>query len=309
MSRIVKKLTDLIGSTPLLELTSLNYLPVKILAKLEFFNPGGSVKDRVALSMVEAAEKEGLLKQGGTIIAPTSGNTGIGLALVAATKGYRSITTMPDSMSKERISLLKALGSEVRLTPGIEGMSGAINLAQNLEKELLNSVVIQQFENQVNPKTHELTTGEEIWSDTEGKVDVFVAGVGTGGTVSGVGRALKKHNPSIEIVAVEPKGSPVLSGGKAAPHGQQGIGAGFIPATYHSDVVDKVMTIEDEEAMRTARELALNEGVLVGISSGTALAAAIKLGNMPEYNGKNIVVLLPDGGERYLTTKLFDFSK
>ena len=309
MNRIVKKVTDLIGSTPLLELTSLNYLPVKIIAKLEYFNPGGSVKDRVALSMVEAAEKEGALKKGGTIIAPTSGNTGIGLALVAATKGYKSITTMPDSMSQERISLLKGLGSKVMLTPGVKGMSGAIDLALDLEKELPNSVVMHQFENQVNPKTHELTTGEEIWRDTEGKIDVFVAGVGTGGTVSGVGRALKKHNPSIEIVAVEPMGSPVLSGGKAGAHGQQGIGAGFVPATYHSDVVDKVVTIKDDEAIHTARELAINEGVLVGISSGTALAAAKKLGELPEYRGKNIVVLLPDGGERYLTTKLFDFTE
>lgn len=309
MNRIVKKVTDLIGSTPLLELTSLNYLPVKIIAKLEYFNPGGSVKDRVALSMVEAAEKEGALKKGGTIIAPTSGNTGIGLALVAATKGYKSITTMPDSMSQERISLLKGLGSKVVLTPGVKGMSGAIDLALDLEKELPNSVVMHQFENQVNPKTHELTTGEEIWRDTEGKIDVFVAGVGTGGTVSGVGRALKKHNSSIEIVAVEPMGSPVLSGGKAGAHGQQGIGAGFVPATYHSDVVDKVVTIKDDEAIHTARELAINEGVLVGISSGTALAAAKKLGELPEYRGKNIVVLLPDGGERYLTTKLFDFTE
>ena len=266
MKKIVKKLTDLIGSTPMLELASYNEtknLEATLIAKLEYFNPAGSVKDRIALAMVEDAESKGFLKQGGTIIEPTSGNTGVGLAFVSSVKGYRLILTMPDSMSVERRNLLKALGAELVLTPGAEGMKGAINKAEALKEEINGSIILQQFENPANPAIHIKTTGQEIWNDTDGKVDIFVAGVGTGGTVSGVGEALKKHNPKVKIVAVEPASSPILSGGKPGPHKIQGIGANFIPKTYNAKVVDEVMKIENDDAIRTSRELSKKEGLLV----------------------------------------------
>lgn len=282
MSKISSKLTDLIGSTPLLELTNYNAakgLKAKVIAKLEYFNPAGSVKDRIALAMVEDAEAKGTLKKSGTIIEPTSGNTGVGLALVAASKGYRLILTMPETMSVERRNLLKALGAELHLTPGADGMKGAIAKAMALQTEIEGSVVLQQFENPANPEVHKRTTGPEIWSATDGKVDMFVAGVGTGGTVSGVGSALKAKNPSIKIIAVEPASSPVLSGGKPGPHKIQGIGAGFVPKNYDASVVDEVVQIENDEAIRVGRELSTKEGLLVGISSGAAVAAATKLLN------------------------------
>ena len=311
MSKISTKLTDLIGSTPLLELTNYNAakgLKAKVIAKLEYFNPAGSVKDRIALAMVEDAEAKGTLKKSGTIIEPTSGNTGVGLALVAASKGYRLILTMPETMSVERRNLLKALGAELHLTPGADGMKGAIAKAMALQTEIEGSVVLQQFENPANPEVHKRTTGPEIWSATDGKVDMFVAGVGTGGTVSGVGSALKAKNPSIKIIAVEPASSPVLSGGKPGPHKIQGIGAGFVPKNYDASVVDEVVQIENDEAIRVGRELSTQEGLLVGISSGAAVAAATKLAQRPENAGKNIVVLLPDTGERYLSTDLYAFD-
>jgi cysteine synthase len=311
MSKISSKLTDLIGSTPLLELTNYNAakgLKAKVIAKLEYFNPAGSVKDRIALAMVEDAEAKGTLKKSGTIIEPTSGNTGVGLALVAASKGYRLILTMPETMSVERRNLLKALGAELHLTPGADGMKGAIAKAMVLQTEIEGSVVLQQFENPANPEVHKRTTGPEIWSATDGKVDMFVAGVGTGGTVSGVGSALKAKNPSIKIIAVEPASSPVLSGGKPGPHKIQGIGAGFVPKNYDASVVDEVVQIENDEAIRVGRELSTQEGLLVGISSGAAVAAATKLAQRPENAGKNIVVLLPDTGERYLSTDLYAFD-
>jgi cysteine synthase len=311
MSKISSKLTDLIGSTPLLELTNYNAakgLKAKVIAKLEYFNPAGSVKDRIALAMVEDAEAKGTLKKSGTIIEPTSGNTGVGLALVAASKGYRLILTMPETMSVERRNLLKALGAELHLTPGADGMKGAIAKAMALQTEIEGSVVLQQFENPANPEVHKRTTGPEIWSATDGKVDMFVAGVGTGGTVSGVGSALKAKNPSIKIIAVEPASSPVLSGGKPGPHKIQGIGAGFVPKNYDASVVDEVVQIENDEAIRVGRELSTQEGLLVGISSGAAVAAATKLAQRPENAGKNIVVLLPDTGERYLSTDLYAFD-
>ncbi|EGJ70538.1 cysteine synthase A [Bacteroides coprosuis DSM 18011] len=311
MKKIVKKLTDLIGSTPMLELASYNEtknLEATLIAKLEYFNPAGSVKDRIALAMVEDAESKGFLKQGGTIIEPTSGNTGVGLAFVSSVKGYRLILTMPDSMSVERRNLLKALGAELVLTPGAEGMKGAINKAEALKEEINGSIILQQFENPANPAIHIKTTGQEIWNDTDGKVDIFVAGVGTGGTVSGVGEALKKHNPKVKIVAVEPASSPILSGGKPGPHKIQGIGANFIPKTYNAKVVDEVMKIENDDAIRTSRELSKKEGLLVGISSGAAVAAATQLAKRPENKGKMIVVLLPDTGERYLSTDLYAFE-
>lgn len=311
MKKIVKKLTDLIGSTPMLELASYNEtknLEATLIAKLEYFNPAGSVKDRIALAMVEDAESKGFLKQGGTIIEPTSGNTGVGLAFVSSVKGYRLILTMPDSMSVERRNLLKALGAELVLTPGAEGMKGAINKAEALKEEISGSIILQQFENPANPAIHIKTTGQEIWNDTDGKVDIFVAGVGTGGTVSGVGEALKKHNPKVKIVAVEPASSPILSGGKPGPHKIQGIGANFIPKTYNAKVVDEVMKIENDDAIRTSRELSKKEGLLVGISSGAAVAAATQLAKRPENKGKMIVVLLPDTGERYLSTDLYAFE-
>ncbi|MGI6219504.1 MAG: cysteine synthase A [Bacteroidaceae bacterium] len=312
MEKIAKKLTDLIGNTPLLELASYgakHNLQATLIAKLEYFNPAGSVKDRVALAMIEAAEAQGLLKPGATIIEPTSGNTGIGLAFVAAVKGYTLILTMPETMSIERRNLVKALGSKVILTPGAEGMRGAIRKAEELHQEIPGSFIPQQFENPANPAVHERTTGEEIWKGTDGNIDIFVAGVGTGGTVSGTGKALKAHNPKIQIIAAEPAESPVLTQGKSGAHKIQGIGAGFVPGNYNAEIVDKVIDVPGDEAIRTARELAHTEGLLVGISSGAAVWAATRLAECPENKGKRIVVLLPDGGERYLSTELFSFSE
>ena len=311
MSKIAKKLTDLIGNTPLLELSNFNNkkaVRATIIAKLEYFNPGGSVKDRIALAMIEDAEKQGILKPGSLIIEPTSGNTGVGLALVAAAKGYQLTLTMPETMSIERRNLLKALGANIVLTPGAAGMQGAIDKAEALRNENLGSVILQQFENPANPATHKRTTAEEIWRDTDGQIDIFVAGVGTGGTISGTGARLKELNPNIRIVAVEPAGSPVLSGGKPGPHKLQGIGAGFIPKTYDAKVVDQVIPVENDDAIRTSRELAQTEGLLVGISAGAATFAATQLAAQPENKGKRIVVLLPDTGERYLSTELYAFD-
>lgn len=312
MSKIYTNLTDLIGRTPMLELTHLERelgLKAKVVAKLEFFNPGGSVKDRVALAMIEDAEQKGMLKPGAVIIEPTSGNTGVGLAWVGKVKGYRTILTMPETMSKERQMLLKALGAELVLTPGAEGMSGAIRKAESLRDEIPGSVILQQFENPANPQAHVVTTAEEIWKDTDGKVDVFVAGVGTGGTVSGTGKGLKSHNPQIEIVGVEPASSAVLSGQKAGPHKIQGIGAGFVPGNYKAEIVDKVIPVADDDALRVGRLLSQKEGLLVGISSGAAAHAAIELARKDEYAGKTIIVLLPDTGERYLSTLLYAFDE
>ena len=311
MSKIAKKLTDLIGNTPLLELSNFNNkkaVGATIIAKLEYFNPGGSVKDRIALAMIEDAEKQGILKPGSLIIEPTSGNTGVGLALVAAAKGYQLTLTMPETMSIERRNLLKALGANIVLTPGAAGMQGAIDKAEALRNENPGSVILQQFENPANPATHKRTTAEEIWRDTDGQIDIFVAGVGTGGTISGTGARLKELNPDIRIVAVEPAGSPVLSGGKPGPHKLQGIGAGFIPKTYDAKVVDQVIPVENNDAIRTSRELAQTEGLLVGISAGAATFAATQLAAQPENKGKRIVVLLPDTGERYLSTELYAFD-
>lgn len=312
MAKIAKKLTDLVGNTPLVELSNFNRskgLKATVIGKLEYFNPAGSVKDRIALAMIEDAEAKGRLKPGATLIEPTSGNTGVGLAFVAAAKGYRLVLTMPDTMSLERRNLLKALGAELVLTPGAEGMKGAIAKAEELRKATAGSVILQQFENPANPAIHIRTTAEEIWRDTDGKVDIFVAGVGTGGTVSGVGAGLKKHNPSIRIVAVEPSDSPVLSGGQPGPHKIQGIGAGFIPKTYNPEVVDEIMRITNDDAIRTSRELAQQEGLLVGISAGAAVYAAVELARRPENAGKQIVALLPDTGERYLSTVLYAFEE
>lgn len=308
MSRIYTSLTQLIGGTPLLELRNIEAaenLHTRLLAKIESFNPGGSVKDRVALSMIEAAEASGLLTPGATIIEPTSGNTGIGLAWVSAVKGYHLILTMPETMSVERRKLLAAYGAELVLTPGAEGMSGAIAEANRLRDKIPGSVILGQFDNPANPQAHTRTTGEEIWRDTDGAVDIFVAGVGTGGTVSGTGRVLKSHRPDVSVVAVEPAGSPVLEGGKPGPHKLQGIGAGFVPRNYDAAIVDRVMAVTDDEAMQAARMLVAREGVLAGISSGAALAAAIRIAREPASEGKTIVVLLPDTGERYLSTPLF----
>ncbi|MEE3463259.1 MAG: cysteine synthase A [Candidatus Cryptobacteroides sp.] len=300
-------LTELIGNTPMVRLGGFDGLKAEVILKLEYFNPGGSAKDRIALSMIEDAERKGILKPGATIIEPTSGNTGVGLAWVGTAKGYKTILTMPETMSQERRSLLKALGAKLELTPGSEGMKGAIARAEALNKEIPGSVILGQFTNPANPAMHERTTGEEIWRDTEGKVDIFVAGVGTGGTISGSTKALKKHNPAIKAVAVEPATSPVLSEGKAGKHGIQGIGAGFVPATYDPSVVDSVMTVTDAEAMEASRSLSRKMGLLVGISSGAALSAALKLAAKEENAGRTIVVLLPDTGERYLSTPLFAF--
>ena len=312
MKKIAQRLTDLVGNTPLLELNNYSKnkgLRAHVIVKLEYFNPAGSVKDRVALAMIEDAETKGLLKPGATIIEPTSGNTGVGLAFVAAAKGYKLVLTMPDTMSMERRNLLKALGAELVLTPVADGMKGAIARAEELQASTPGSLILQQFDNQANPAVHERTTGQEIWQDTDGKVDIFVAGVGTGGTVSGVGTALKKHNPKIQVVAVEPEDSPVLSGGKPGSHKIQGIGAGFIPKNYNSAVVDGILQVSNDDAIRTGRELAKYEGLLVGISSGAAVSAATQLAQLPENEGKNIVVLLPDTGERYLSTLLYAFEE
>jgi len=312
MAKIAKQLTDLVGNTPLLELSNYNeskQLEATIVAKLEYFNPAGSVKDRIALAMIEDAEAKGLLKSGATIIEPTSGNTGVGLAFVSSVKGYKLVLTMPDTMSLERRNLLKALGAQVVLTPGAEGMKGAIKRAETLRDETKGSIILQQFENPANPAVHVRTTGEEIWRDTDGEVDIFVAGVGTGGTVSGVGQALKAHNPKVKIVAVEPNESPVLSTGQAGPHKIQGIGAGFVPATYNSAVIDEIFRVPSDEAIRTSRQLAVKEGLLVGISSGAAVYAATQLALRPENKGKKIVALLPDTGERYLSTILYAFEE
>ena len=312
MGKIANKLTDLVGNTPLLELANYDknqQVKAKLIAKLEYFNPAGSVRDRVALAMIEDAEKNGILKPGATLIEPTSGNTGVGLAFVSAAKGYKLILTMPDTMSTERRNLLKALGVELILTPGSEGMKGAIAKAIDLKETTPDAIILQQFNNEANPDMHERTTGQEIWRDTDGKVDIFVACVGTGGTVTGVGRALKKHNPDVKIVAVEPAGSPVLSGGKPGPHKIQGIGAGFVPTIYDAKVVDEVITVENDDAIRTSRELAKTEGLLVGISSGAATYVATQLAKLPENEGKTIVVLLPDTGERYLSTVLYAFEE
>ena len=311
MAKIAKNLTELIGRTPLMELAeySRKYgLKQNIIAKLEAFNPAGSVKDRVALAMIEDAEARGALKPGATIIEPTSGNTGVGLAMVATIKGYHLMLTMPETMSIERRNLLKALGAEIVLTDGLAGMAGSIAKAQELRASIPGSIILQQFENPSNAQIHTLTTGEEIWTDTDGKVDVFVAGVGTGGTICGVARALKKHNPNVYIVAVEPESSPVLEGGVEGPHRIQGIGANFIPAIYDASVVDEVFPVPDDEAIRGGRELASAEGLLAGISSGAAVYAARLLAQRPEFADKKIVVLLPDTGERYLSTELFAFE-
>lgn len=311
MGNIRKKLTELIGNTPLLELSGIERrynLEATLIAKLEYFNPGGSVKDRVALSMIEDAERKGVLTPGAVIIEPTSGNTGVGLAWIGRVKGYRTLLTMPETMSKERQYLLRAMGAELVLTPGKEGMKGAIARAEELRKEIQGAVILQQFDNPANPAAHIQSTAEEIWRDTDGQVDVFVAGVGTGGTISGTGKGLKAHNPAIEIIAVEPDSSAVLSGEAPGAHKIQGIGAGFIPRTYDASVVDRVIRVTDEDAMRTSRELSETEGLLVGISAGAAAYAAMQLALQPEYRGKKIVVLLPDTGERYLSTALFNFS-
>lgn len=312
MEKIAHSTLELIGRTPLVELSRLAReagAVARVVAKVESFNPAGSVKDRVALAMVEQAEARGEIRPGDTIIEPTSGNTGVGLALVSALKGYRLILTMPETMSIERRRLVAAYGAQVVLTPGAEGMTGAIDRARELRKEIPGSVILQQFENPDNPQQHYRTTGDEIWRDTDGRVDLFVAGVGTGGTVSGTGRRLKELNPDVEIVAVEPASSPVLSGGAPGPHRIQGIGAGFVPGNYDAQVVDRVVPVSDEEAIGMARLLASHEGLLAGISSGAAARVALQLAKREEYRGKTIVVLLPDTGERYLSTLLYAFDE
>lgn len=304
MARIYNQLTELIGNTPLLKLARLgekHQAKASLLAKLEYFNPGGSVKDRAALSMIEDAERKGLIHSGATLIEPTSGNTGVGLAWIAALKGYKTILSMPETMSMERRMLLKAMGAQLVLTPGNEGMAGAIRKADELHREIPGSIILKQFENPANPAAHIHTTAEEIWQDTDGNVDVFIATVGTGGTLSGTGKGLKAHNPQIEIVAVEPDASAVLSGDKAGSHGIQGIGAGFIPETYAPEITDRIIRVKDKDALRTEKELTETEGLLTGISSGAAVYAALQLAVRPEYAGKTIVVLLPDTGERYLS--------
>ena len=308
MLKISKSLTDLIGNTPLLELSNYNLknsLEAKVIAKLEYFNPAGSVKDRIGYAMIKDGENKGLINKDTVIIEPTSGNTGIGLAFVAASRGYKLILTMPETMSIERRNLLKALGAEIVLTPGTEGMKGAIKKAEEINQSTPGSYMPQQFKNPANPEIHRNTTAIEIWNDTEGKVDIFIAGVGTGGTITGVGEVLKKKNPNIKIIAVEPNDSPVLSGGNPGSHKIQGIGAGFVPEVYNKNIVDEIFKVKNEEAFATARELAVVEGLLVGISSGAATFAATQIAKRPENKGKNIVVLLPDSGERYLSTLLF----
>ncbi len=308
MARIANSVLDLIGKTPLLELKRIekqHKLKAHVVAKIEAFNPSRSVKDRVAWSLIDDAEQKGLIDHRTTIIEPTSGNTGIGLAMVAAVRGYRLILTMPDSMSLERRSVLKALGAEIVLTSAHEGMTGSIRRAEELAKEIGNAFIPQQFANQANPRVHRRTTGEEVWSDTDGVVDIFVAGIGTGGTITGVGETLKQHNPKVKIVAVEPYDSPVLSGGKSGPHKIQGIGAGFVPKVLNTLVYDEIIRVRNDDAFAASRQLALNEGVVAGVSSGAALHAAIEVARRSENAGKTIVVLLPDTGERYLSTQLF----
>ena len=312
MAKIAKHLTDLIGNTPLVELEKFSKakgLDTPVIAKVEFFNPGGSVKDRIALAMIEDAEKKGLLKPGATIIEPTSGNTGVGLALVSAVKGYKLILTMPETMSVERRNLVKAYGAEVRLTPGKDGMPGAIKAAEELRDATPGSIILQQFENAANPQKHYDTTGPEIWQQTDGKIDIFVAGVGTGGTISGVAKYLNEKNPGIKIIAVEPKASPVLNGGQSGPHKIQGIGAGFVPKTYDGSLIDEVFDVENDDAIRTGRQLAAKEGLLVGISAGAAAFAASEVAARSENRGKTVVALLPDTGERYLSTVLYAFEE
>ena len=312
MSKIAKQMTDLIGKTPLVALnkySAFRGLKTPLVAKVEFFNPGGSVKDRIALGMVEAAEKDGILKPGATIIEPTSGNTGVGLALVTAVKGYKLILAMPETMSVERRNLVKAYGAKVELTPGKDGMNGAIKAAEKLRDSIEGAVILGQFTNPANPQKHYDTTAVELWNDTDGDIDIFVAGVGTGGTLSGIGKYLKEKKPDVKIVAVEPSTSPVLSGGKSGPHKIQGIGAGFIPQTYHAEVVDEILTVDNDDAIRTGRQLAQQEGLLVGISSGAAAFAAAELALRPENKDKKIVTLLPDTGERYLSTALYAFDE
>ena len=309
---IYKQITDLIGRTPLVELrkySALRGLDTPVVAKVEYFNPGGSVKDRIALAMIEAAEKEGKLKPGGTIIEPTSGNTGVGLALVSAVKGYKLILTMPETMSVERRNIVKAFGAQVKLTSGKDGMPGAIKAAEELRDSIPGAVILEQFENPANPKKHYDTTGKEIWDDADGKVDIFVAGVGTGGTVSGIGKRLKELNPNVKVVAVEPVDSPVLRGGKSGPHKIQGIGAGFVPKTYDASVIDEVFDVANDDAIRAGRQLASEDGLLVGISSGAAAFAATEIAKRPENKGKRVVALLPDTGERYLSTVLYAFEE
>ncbi len=312
MAKIARRLTELIGNTPLLELDKFSKsrgIETPIIAKVEFFNPGGSVKDRVALAMIEDAEKKGVLKPGAAIIEPTSGNTGVGLALVSAVKGYRLVLTMPETMSVERRNLVKAYGAEVILTSGAAGMAGAIRAAEELRAATPGAVILQQFENPANPQKHYDTTGVEIWEQTGGDIDIFVAGVGTGGTVSGIGKRLKEKNPNVKIVAVEPKASAVLNGGQSGPHKIQGIGAGFVPKNYDNEVVDEVFDVENDDAIRTGRLLAREEGLLAGISSGAAAFAASEIAKRPENKGKKIVVLLPDTGESYLSTVLYAFDE
>lgn len=312
MAKIAQQLTDLIGNTPLLELAKFSAdgrSDTPIIAKIEYFNPGGSVKDRIAFAMISAAEKKGLLKPGATIIEPTSGNTGVGLALVSAVKGYKLILTMPETMSIERRNLVKAYGATVKLTPGKDGMKGAIKAAEELRASIVGSVILQQFENMANPEIHYHTTGPEVWNDTEGKIDIFVAGVGTGGTISGTAKYLKEQNPNIKVIAVEPTDSAVLSGGQSGSHKIQGIGAGFIPSTYNGSLVDEIFQVENDQAILASRHLAQQEGLLVGISSGAAAFAAREIAKRPENKGKTIVTLLPDTGERYLSTALYAFEE